>query len=147
MIKLFDELDERWDENGYDKTEGVNIWDEFDELFDDSEEKNQYVVLGYHQLWNGTFKGNSTKAYNSIKDAILESQQGFGICYTQVYEGENGKLCFNTIHHDGTNRQEILQLTSLGKEMYHDKFYVVDKILENGDATKDVGLAKRLGVA
>ncbi len=147
MIKLFDELDERWDENGYDKTEGVNIWDEFDELFDDSEEKNQYVVLGYHQLWDGTYKGNSTKAYKSIRDAIVESQEGFGICYTQVYEEENGKLVFKTIHHDGNNRQEILQLTPLGEEMYHDKFYAIGNILKEDGATKDVGLAKRLGVA
>lgn len=143
MIKIFDELDDRWDESGYDEENDIDINTEFDLLFDDEEEKNHYIVTGTHQLWTGTYAGPSPKVYNSIKDAIIDSEDGFGICYTQVFEEKYGKLTFNTIHHDGTNRLEIKQLTRYGEELYFDKDYSVEELLNRQKTTKNVRLSGR----
>ena len=143
MIMIYDELDERWDENGYDKENNINLETEFLTLFDDKEKGNKYIVKGYHHLWDGTHKGHNPRIYDSIKDAIIDSQEGFGICYTQVYEEKYGKLYFNTIHHDGTNRQEILQISKQGLRVNLNRFNIVGRLLERKGATKNVCLTRR----
>ena len=141
---IYDELDERWDENGYDKENDTDLETEFTALFDDKKQGNKYIVRGYHRLWTGTYEVVNPRIYDSIKDAIIDSQDGFGICYTQVYEEKYGKLYFNTIHHDGTNRQEILQVSKNGMKLNHDKFNIIGRLLKRRDATKNVCLIKRL---
>ena len=144
MIMIYDELDERWDENGYDGENDIDLETEFTILFDDKGKGNKYIVRGYHKLWDGTYKGYSPKIYESIKDAIIDSQDGFGTCYTQVYEEKYGKLYFNTIHHDGTNRQEILQVSKQGMKLNLNRFNIVGRLLERENTTKNVCLTKRL---
>lgn len=143
MIKIFDELDDRWNEEGYDPENDIDINTEFDLLFNDEDEGNNYIVTGTHQLWHGTYEGHSPRVYNSIKDAIIDSEDGFGICYTQVFEGNYGKLTFNTIHHDGTNHLEIKQLTGLGEQLYFEKDYEVGSLLKRKGATKNIRFLKR----
>ena len=143
MIKIFDELDDRWNEEGYDPENDIDINTEFEILFNDEDEGNHYIISGSHQLWHGTYEGHSPKVYNSIKDAITDSEDGFGICYTQIFEGNYGKLTFNTIHHDGTNRLEIKQLTRLGEQLYLEKDYRVGSLLKRKGATKNIRLSKR----
>lgn len=144
MIMIYDELDERWDENGYDKENDIDLETEFTILFDDKKQGNKYIVRGYQKLWTGTYHGHNPRIYDSIKDAIIDSQDGFGICYTQVFEEKYGKLYFNTIHHDGTNRQEILQLTKEGEKLRHNRFDIVERLLKRHNTTRNVCLTKRL---
>lgn len=140
---IYDEYDDKWSEIGLCKETGVDMETEFQILFNDKEEGRRYIVSGTHQLWHGTHSGYNRKVYSSLSDAIIDSQEGFTPCWTQVYEGKYGKLFFNTCHHDGTNRQEIKELTELGKEL-NSKGYGVKKLLQRRGATRNVHLIKRL---
>lgn len=145
FIEIFNELDEKWNENGYDEEYDIDINTEFDILFNDTDRKNKYIVIGTFGLWTGKVTGHSPRTYDSIKEAIIDAEDGFGICYTQVYEEAYGKLCFKTIHHDGTNYQEIRQLTKYGEELCFDKDYSIEHILKLKGTTKNVKYTTRGG--
>lgn len=140
---LYDELDEKWDERGYCKETDSDLETEFNILFDDKNQNRKYVVRGTIELWTGTYNHSNNRVYTSLKDAIIDSQYGFGICYTRVFEGEHGKLFFETIHHDGTNQQEILELSDIGVKL-HDKGWSAGRLVSRKDATRNVRLVKRI---
>ena len=112
---------------------------DFDAMFNNKYANKKFVVVGYHDLWDGTYYGNSPRAYDSIKEAIIESERGFGDCHTDVYEENYGKLMICTHHHDsyGGNVQEIRELTKYGEELYN-KGYSVERLLKMKKTTRNV---------
>lgn len=142
MQVLYDEFDEKWDEKGYCSETDCDMETEFNILFNDKDQNRKYVVKGTIELWTGTYNHSNNRVYNSLKDAIIDSQYGFGISYTRVFEEKHGRLLFETIHHDGTNRQEILELTSIGAEL-HKKGWSAVRLVSRRDATRNVRLVKR----
>lgn len=133
MKKIFDELAF----NDYDESEMV-----FDDLFNNENENNLYILTGDIGLWNGVRKGvHHPSVFRSLKDAIYMANDGFN-GYITVSEGKYGKLYVDICHHDGSNHLEIRELTALGEEM-HNNYRDVGTILKRKGATRNVQFMKR----
>lgn len=137
---LYDELDvyEQY-EYDWESTDFV-----FEDLFDVGKDK-RFVVCGRVGLWDGERTGYLPKSFFSIKEAILNANNGFN-GYIKVYEGKYGRLYLDINHHDGNNHLEIRELTRLGEDL-EDLCYDMDDILNRKGATRNVKFFKRyLGV-
>lgn len=113
--KVFiDDLDEQYDDiNRFD----LEMW------FDNTEDKQKYIVIGKVERWDGYGYGYINKTFNSILSAIDETMDGCGICYLKIYESNYGRLFVDVIHHDGRNKFEIRELNKKGIEkLYNDYF-------------------------
>lgn len=131
-----------FDDSEYDEHELQD--EDFNALFDNKHDGNKYVVTGYLDLWDGIYSGTIPKVYPSLKEAIIDCSEGFGICSNEIIEENYGRLYVITHHHDalhGGNRQEIRMLSPLGEELY-DNGCPVKTIINRKGATKNVKFSK-----
>lgn len=133
---IYDDLSDEYEDN-YELAEL-----DFDMWFDNSYAKQQYILIGTVELWTGAVDGHDNRVANSIKEAIQNAIDGFGICYIEVYEENYGRLFVRVCHHDGSNLLEIREVTKLGAELL-DKYHDVDKIVNRQGATRNVRFTKR----
>lgn len=117
--------------------------EEFNNLFNNEYAKKRYIVAGSIGLWDGKRYGYSTKIANSIKEAIQNATDGFGICYIRVEEEKYGKLFVTVSHHDGNNFLEIREITNYGEEILNSNYDDVDSIINRKGATRNVKFYKR----
>ena len=139
---LFDELDERWDENGYCEEDDIDMNTEFELLFNDKEDGNQYIVYGIHGLWDGPEEIHYPNIYASLHEAIADTTEGFGVCYLLIYELDDGELKANVTHHDGVNHMTIKKLTEKGKEQAINM--TIREILKDDELYGNVNLLSQL---
>lgn len=141
---IFDELD-FYDslENESEDLKTALIEDEIDSLFNNQYANKKYIVVGSIGLWDGIRYGYSRNIANSIKEAIYNATDGFGMCYITLKEKEYGKLFLRISHHDGTNNLEIREITSLGEKILDNNYNDVDSIINRKGATRNVKFFKR----
>ena len=131
---LYDELDYE-----YEDVDMMNV--DFDDLFNNKDEGNHYVVCGTVGLWDGRREGHMNKVYESLYDAIVDANTGFN-GYIKVSEGKYGKLLLDIYHHDGNNHLEIRELTKYGLELY-DNYYDIGYIVNRKGATRNIKFSKK----
>lgn len=133
-----------FDEADYESGDSEILDEEFNELFNNRHENKKYVVSGYLDLWDGIHKGHMPHVYSSLKEAIVNCEDGFGICTSEIVEGKYGRLYVITHHHDsvrGGNKLEIRELSKMGETMY-DCGHSVESILNRKGATRNVKFCK-----
>ena len=113
--------------------------EDFENIFEGFE--GEFIICGTVGLWDGKREGHSTKVFNSVKEAIIECNNGFygNMCISE----EEGKLLVDVSHHDGSNSLEIRELTEIGSDMWNIDYCSVEQILSVKDATCDVQFVKR----
>lgn len=137
---LFDDLDENFDD-----IECI------DEIFDNSQAKEQYVVCGYAERWDRHGKKNTAGwmpyVFTSVAEAISRTASDYGICYTKITEEKYGRLKFEISHHDGHCDMEIREVTKKGNEIYNREYHediAAEKIVKQKGATRNVKWVKRM---
>lgn len=147
MIKktIFNELDFYDTLTEIDKNFFYNqlIENELDDLFNNEYANKKYIITGSIGLWDGIRQGYSPKIANSIKEAIYNATDGFGMCYITVAEEKYGKLIIDISHHDGNNHLEIREVTNLGEQLLNQNYNNVDAIINRKGATRNVKFFKR----
>lgn len=153
MVKkqiIYDEL-AFWDEEIKEEFEAAYGEDEydpvfesqevFDELFNNENNNQLYVVCGISQHWDGSYHGHFEWVEDSLKSAILRANNSYD-GYITVCEGAYGKLLIHINHHDGNNIFQVRELTKIGREMYNN-YRDVESILNNKNATRNVKYNKK----
>ena len=123
------------------KSELIN--EEIDYLFNNKYANKRYIVAGSVGLWDGKRCGYCTKIANSIKEAILNATDGFGMCYIKVEEKSYGKLLLTISHHDGVNFLQIREITNRGEDILANNYDDIDSIINRKGATRNVKFCKR----
>ena len=117
--------------------------EEINSLFNNESAGKRYIVAGSIGLWDGKRYGYSTKIANSIKEAILNATDGFGMSYIRVEEEKYGRLSLTISHHDGTNFVEIREVTKLGEDILANNYDDIDSIINKKGTTRNVKFYKR----
>ena len=137
---LFDDLDENFDD-----IECI------DEIFDNSQEKERYVVCGYAERWDrhgaAATKGHMPYIFASVAEAISKTASDYGICYTKITEEKYGRLRFQISHHDGHCDMEIREITKRGDEIRNREYFediAAEKIVNQKGATRNVKWTKKI---
>lgn len=76
-------------------------------------QNDMLIVTGTLGLWNGNFDGG--EIFENWESAILSMMKDCDFCRI---EDNNGELCVQCSHHDGTNYFIVRKLTSRGYNLY-----------------------------
>lgn len=94
------------DEDGYDEDKRMNIMYEINDDYLDDEKVNldkelgqNLVMIGYLSLWDGNRTGWKRLNGTNLNDIF----QGTCGDYVTWYVNEDGDICCDDCHHDGTN--------------------------------------------
>lgn len=143
MKVIFNELDFLDNLNDIDRLFSAElIEDEINNLFNNEYENKKYILQGSIGLWDGTRRVYSYNIYNSIKDAIYEASNDFGLCHITIIEEKYGKLLIEIMHHDGINRLEIKEVTKLGNKILDKHYNDVSFIVNKKGTTKNINFSK-----
>jgi hypothetical protein len=137
---FYDDLDKKYDD--YDRFD-IEMW------FDNSNDNQEYVVVGKAERWNIKGKnayGYINKTFNSILEAIDGATSGCGMCYLKIYESDYGRLFIDIAHHDGHNNFEIREINKKGIDKLYSSDYIddaIETIANKKGYTRNVKFSKR----
>lgn len=143
-LSFFDEerKKEFEEEYGEEYNASIEAEIEFDELFNNKDSGELYIVTGTIGLWDRKIEDFTyPNICSSIKSAILIANSDFSGHIT-VEEGKYGRLLLNIYHHDSSNYLEIRELTELGRDLWN-RYVPANDIAHRKGATRNVKFTKR----